>query len=112
MTERLAYYALYVMVLIHNFATHGNVDALRQELAKNVSPDLVCPNGFVPLHNVVAGAYGRGGNNEVACIHLLVAAGANVNARVGSVPGSPPPAGARPPRRRVRVPRRRLLNNN
>ena len=73
---------------IHTAATFGNVDALRRELAKNVSPDLVCPNGFVPLHNVVAGAYGRGGNNEVACIHLLVAAGANVNARVGSVPGS------------------------
>ena len=64
------------------------MDALRQELAKNVSPDLVCPNGFVPLHYVVSGAYGRGGNNRVACIHLLVAAGANVNAVAGSVPGS------------------------
>ena len=71
------------MVLIHNFAGNGNVDALRRELAKNVSPDLVCPNGCVPLHHVVGGAIGRGGNNQVACIRLLLAAGANVNAVAG-----------------------------
>ena len=34
-------------------------------LAKDVSPDLVCPNGFVPLHYVVSGAIGRGSNNRV-----------------------------------------------
>jgi len=64
---------------IHTAATYGNADALGRELAKNVSPDLVCANGFVPLDYVVSGAIGRGSNNRVACIHLLAAAGANVN---------------------------------
>ncbi len=71
------------MVLIHDFAGNGNVDALGRELAKNVSPDLVCPHGCVPLHYVVGGAIVRGGNNRFSCIRLLLAAGANVNAVAG-----------------------------
>ena len=66
---------------IHTAATYGNADALGRELAKNVSPDLVCANGFVPLDYVVSGAIGRGSNNRVACIHLLIDAGADVAAR-------------------------------
>ena len=93
---------------IHTAATYGNADALGRELAKNVSPDLVCANGFVPLDYVVSGAIGRGSNNRVASkLRARPPQRHRRDLRPEILP--PPPAGASPPRRRVRVPRGRLL---
>ena len=60
---------------IHRAAREGDVDALRRELESGVSPDVVSPQGLVPLHYVVAWA----DNDRVACVRLLAAAGANMS---------------------------------
>ena len=65
---------------IHEAAQNGDVDALRRELESGVSPDVLCPRGSVPLHLVII--YTNRGNidNRVACIRLLIDAGADVSA--------------------------------
>ncbi|CAH0375159.1 unnamed protein product [Pelagomonas calceolata] len=60
---------------IHRAAREGDVDALRRELESGVSPDVVSPQGLVPLHYVVAWA----DHDRVACVRLLAAAGANMS---------------------------------
>ena len=67
-------------IAIHRAATYGDVDALRRELESGVSPDVLCPQGSVPLHLVII--YTNRGNidNRVACVRLLIDAGANVSA--------------------------------
>ena len=80
---------------IHRAARDGDVDALRRELGTNVSPDVATAHGLMrPVHYVVAGlgAFSSGAfeatandlardiENRVACIHLLAAAGADMNA--------------------------------
>ena len=60
---------------IHTAAHDGDVDALRRELESGVSPDVVSPQGLVPLHYVVAWA----DHDRVACVRLLAAAGANMS---------------------------------
>ena len=44
---------------IHKAAAAGDLDALRRELERGVSPDSVCPHGFVPLHFAVTGDLDR-----------------------------------------------------
>ena len=69
-------------IAIHRAATYGDVDALRRELASGVSPDQVGPHGLVPLH--FSAAHGAsavcGEDNQLACVRLLIDAGANVSA--------------------------------
>ena len=81
---------------IHVAAHEGDVDALRRELGTNVSPDVATAHGLMrPVHYVVKGSLGakfsfgvrataddlaRDTEKRVACIHLLAAAGANMNA--------------------------------
>ena len=77
---------------MHRAARDGDVDALRRAVETNVSPDVACPDGLVPLHCVVhyASRHRRPHGvsdrdredtyNRVACIHLLIDAGANVSA--------------------------------
>ena len=38
---------------MHRAARDGDVDALRRAVETNVSPDVACPDGLVPLHCVV-----------------------------------------------------------
>jgi ankyrin repeat protein len=64
---------------IHKAAAAGDVDALRRELERGVSPDSVGPHGLVPLN--FAAAHGASGeDNQLACVRLLIDAGANVSA--------------------------------
>ena len=60
---------------IHKAAAACDLDWLRRELERGVSPDVVCPHGFVPLHFAVTGELDR-----LACVRLLIDAGANVSA--------------------------------
>ena len=67
------------MEAIHTAAARGDVDALRRELESGVSPDQVGPHSLVPLH--FSAAHGTSGeDNQLACIRLLIDAGANVSA--------------------------------
>ena len=67
------------MEAIHTAAARGDVDALRRELERGVSPDSVGPHSLVPLH--FSAAHGASGeDNQLACIRLLIDAGANVSA--------------------------------
>ena len=67
------------MEAIHTAAARGDVDALRRELESGVSPDQVGPHSLVPLH--FSAAHGASGeDNQLACIRLLIDAGANVSA--------------------------------
>ena len=61
---------------IHEAAQNGDVDALRRELESGVSPDTPGPYGLRPLHFVPT----HDADNRVACIHLLIDAGADVAA--------------------------------
>ena len=71
---------------IHKAAHDGDVAALRRELDDGVSPDAVdSTHGFAPLHYLCGGAEG---GDRVACINLIIARGANVNA--GNAANVPP----------------------
>ena len=71
---------------IHKAAHDGDVAALRRALDDGVSPDAVdSTHGFTPLHYLCGGAEG---GDRVACVKLLIARGANVNA--GNVANVPP----------------------
>ena len=64
---------------IHKAARRADLDALRRELAKGVSPNALCGYyGWTPLHHLCLG--GGGAEARVACLHVLLEAGANVNA--------------------------------
>ena len=63
---------------IHKAARRADLDALRRELAKGVSPNASGQYGRTPLHCVCR----RAGNTKarVACVPMLLQAGADVNA--------------------------------
>ena len=63
---------------IHDAAQDGDVAALRRELDDGVSPNALDRCGWTPLHYVCL----RGGDAEarVECVHMLIEAGADVNA--------------------------------
>ena len=63
---------------IHDAAERGDVAALRRELDDGVSPNALSGRGRTPLHYLCS----RGDNPEarVDCLHVLLQAGADVNA--------------------------------
>ena len=64
---------------IHAAATNADVDALRRLLEEGVSPNLVDPARFTPLHLVCADSRGDV-DDRIACLNLLVDAGGDINA--------------------------------
>ena len=65
---------------IHTAAGDADVDDLRRFLEEGVSPNLADPDGLLPLHHLCANNF-NGPDNQVACLKMLVDAGADVNAR-------------------------------
>jgi hypothetical protein len=65
---------------IHDAAAKGDADALRQELERGWTPDQVGPHGLAPLHFAASCGASRGEDNQLACVSLLIDAGANVSA--------------------------------
>ena len=71
---------------IHAAAYDGDVDGLRQALDSGVSPDTKDSKyGFTPLHSLCErrSVGGELSGDRVACMNLLIARGANVNAANG-----------------------------
>ncbi len=69
---------------IHEAARRGDVESLRRELAAGISPNLLTPvnhtlrfGGRTPLHL----CFSAGGERIPECCRVLIAAGADVNAR-------------------------------
>ena len=63
---------------LHRAAVSGNADALRRELERGVSPNIADPYGFNPL-DFAASPGGASGTDKLACVRLLIDAGANVS---------------------------------
>ena len=63
---------------IHNAARLADVAASRRELAKGVSPNILSPGRWRPLHHLCS----RGDNPDarVDCLHVLLEAGADIHA--------------------------------
>jgi ankyrin repeat protein len=62
---------------IHFAARDGDADALRRELKRGVSPNMVSPERISPLH---LAASARGASDDyLACVRLLIDAGANLS---------------------------------
>ena len=61
---------------IHFAARDGDADALRRELKRGVSPNIVSPDRISPLH---LAASARAGGDYLACVRLLIDAGANLS---------------------------------
>ena len=63
---------------IHKAARLADVAASRRELAKGVSPNILSPGRWRPLHHLCS----RGDNPEarVDCLHVLLEAGADIHA--------------------------------
>ena len=62
---------------IHFAARDGDADALRRELKRGVSPNMVSPERISPL-NLAASARGAS-DDYLACVRLLIDAGANLS---------------------------------
>ena len=62
----------------HRAAKDGDVGALRRELENGVSPNILSPGRWRPLHHLCS----RGDNPEarVDCLHVLLEAGADIHA--------------------------------
>ena len=63
---------------IHRAAQDGDDDALGRELERDVSPNALDSNGFTPLHHLCL--QGDNAKSRLDCLHMLLEAGANVNA--------------------------------
>ena len=63
---------------IHKAARRADVAALRRELAKGVSPNALDSNGWTPLHCLCWN--GDNAEAQVACVHVLIEAGADIHA--------------------------------
>ena len=81
---------------IHRAAMKGDVAALRRELEAGVPPDQHTRGGYTtPLHYVMCANSWEFGAGHVACVKLLLAAGASPN--VSHVPSFlAPPSSGRP----------------
>ena len=65
---------------IHRAAMKGDVAALRRELEAGVPPDQHTRGGYTtPLHYVMCANSWEFGAGHVACVKLLLAAGASPN---------------------------------
>ena len=63
---------------VHEAAFEGDVDALRRELENGGSPNALGDCDFTPLHHLCFG--GGGAEAQVACVRMLIDAGAEINA--------------------------------
>ena len=63
---------------IHKAVRRADLDALRRELAKGVSPNASGRFEYKPLHCLCVS--GDNAEAQVACVHVLLEAGADVNA--------------------------------
>ena len=88
--ERLSHF----MAPIHDAAIKGDLDALTREIGNGVSPDLSYgQGGLLPIHLVITNNFITNNNgvvdygdldNRLACIRLLIDAGANISAGSGA----------------------------
>ena len=82
------------MAPIHDAAINGDLDGLTREIGNGVSPDLSYgQGGLLPIHLVITNNFITNNNgvvdygdldNRLACVRLLIDAGANISAGSGA----------------------------